>query len=278
MSFFRKKRQQRDRDAGLVFAWRGGKKHHLGKILALMIAVGFFSFAVYAVKIDVVKPPRMPQREGVVFMIDESLPECQDLLLKIEAMSPFPKRWDPAKDQEAMARVDDSLKQLTGEIWSYQPAYEKMPALESSTALPSVIDDHTLLMPELADNWQEATNGPVSLTKEPPLVQAQLVASGALKDRLLQSNYALPIGLGTEDSYGQSFTFSVSVDQDGTVSTCMPLLGSQLGVSKPSEQQQELVNWIKKLTFKPSAEISTDGKSAAIIFGKLTITIEAIKP
>ena len=54
MLFLRKRREKRDQEAGLVFRWRGARRHHAGKLVALILVSAFFAFFAYAVKIDAV--------------------------------------------------------------------------------------------------------------------------------------------------------------------------------------------------------------------------------
>ena len=130
MLFLRKKRQKRDQEAGLIFQWRGSRKHHIGKILALMIAVGCFAFSVYALKIESIKPPLLSKREGVVIMLNEDDPNCRKLMMQIEGKSPFPVRWDPVFDRGTLFGLQSdgrteailmSLPPLVRWEYNYQP-------------------------------------------------------------------------------------------------------------------------------------------------------------
>ena len=88
MFFRRKRKQKRDREAGLVFHWRGAKKHHLGKFIALMIAVSCFGFAAYALRIEGLEQPLVSKRTALVYT-------C----IKFESSSPI------ASDQTRLHKV-----------------------------------------------------------------------------------------------------------------------------------------------------------------------------
>ena len=69
MYFIRKKKHKRDQDAGLIFHWRGFRKHHSGKIVAMILACGLFAFSVYAIKVETIRSPLQSKREGVVVVV-----------------------------------------------------------------------------------------------------------------------------------------------------------------------------------------------------------------
>ena len=46
MFFLRHKRQRRDQGAGLVFRWRGARRHRIGQVMALVVTGSFFAFFV----------------------------------------------------------------------------------------------------------------------------------------------------------------------------------------------------------------------------------------
>ncbi|MBT8043540.1 MAG: hypothetical protein KJO79_01210 [Verrucomicrobiae bacterium] len=270
MYFLRKKRQKRDREAGLIFQWRGARRHHAGKMIAFMVAIGFFAFSVYAIKIDGIKPPLLSMREGVVIMLDKDDPNCQKLMFQIEQRSPFPVRWDPVFDQELMANRAKALEALHGELWQYDPELLPMPDQKPSRELASIIEPSDGLLGGMSDRWQPSG---IALI-EPPLgdllIRARVRVTGGLESRITQDVLALPVDLVEDDWFGQTFRFYLSLDQSGRVSSCVPLMGGTLDTALITDRQKNLAVWLRQQTFK-AKEAGDQGDE----FGKLELQIEA---
>lgn len=270
MYFLRKKRAKQDLEAGLIFQWRGSKKHHFGKIIAFMVAIGFFAFSVYAIKIDGLKAPLLSKREGVVIMLNEDDPNCRALMLQIEERSPFPVRWDPAFDEEIMARIDTEKKTRHGKLWIYKAELVPLPDEEPPHRLASIIEPHHGLLGRVSDQWRwvRPVDG-VGLHGD-LLIRAKVIANGSLKVRLPQDELALPPDLVADDWFGQTFRFQVSLEASGVVRSCVALPGGTTDVSKVTDRQKNLAAWIRTQQFK-AAKLG----SKTIDAGQLEIQIEA---
>jgi len=268
MFFLRKKRQKRDLDAGLIFRWRGAKKHHTGKLVALLMAASFFVFSVYAIRIDGETETPASKRTGTVFMIDEDDPDCHQLLVQIEERSPFPRRWDPAYDADTMGRVSDEVRVLVGGVSHYDPQLIPLPTVEKELALPSIIEPNSALLGRALQTWAVVEQEP-ELHQGEVLVSAQITADERIQKRLQGTELTLPRALVAEEWYGQTYRFLVSIDETGVVSDCLSLSGESVESVKPSEKENLLAKWLRVQRFQ-----SAPGQP--VLRGVLELQIEAI--
>jgi len=271
MFFLSKRRQKRDRDAGLIFRWRGARKYHTGKLLALMITVGFFAFSVYAIRIGGTETPLVSKRTASVFMINEDDPDCLTLLVQIEERSPFPRRWDPAYDAEAMSRVSQGTDQLLGKTWNYQPVLEPLPTESSELILPSIVEPDANLLGNITRTWEVAALENPDQERGELFVRAKITADAAIQTRLPKKSQALPQELVAEEWFGQSFRFLIGIDSKGVVRGCIPLSAETLEAVKPSDKQKLLAAWLRIQRFLPG-----DPDQPTTI-GVLELEIEALR-
>lgn len=276
MHFLRKNRQKRDRDAGLVFHWRGARKYYLGKVMALIMAVGLFSFAVYALKIEGLKPPLMPNREGVVIMLNEDDPYCRNLMMQVEERSPFPVRWDPAYDAGSMARIKGGVEKIVGAVWQYDAELLPQPVDKEEDDLASIIEPGRGLLGGMVDNWgrggsMATVDEGVELPDGELVISMRVRAGGSLGGRFSGDELPMPVDLVEEDWLGQSFRFMLRVDEDGTVRDCLPLTGGTVDVVKMTNRQKTLAAWLRGQRFKRS------GVGGGDAVGEVELQIEAMR-
>ena len=271
MFFWRHKKQRRDQIAGLVFRWRGARRHHAGKILALFLTTVFFAFSAYALRVEGLRAPLLTKRTGEVVMLSENNPYGERLMLQIEERSPFPLRWDPAFDPETMGRVAATASRLEGRVWNYSPALRLLPKSSQAAGLPSVSEGGAGFFVSEDRPWQEfAGSGSASSTgfRGDLSVSALLVAHDVIKARLPSSELPLPGGVIADAWFGQSFRFLMNIDAKGVVRGCLPLSGGSMEVAKPTEKQKLLTAWLHRTSFSPSV----DGTDSV---GVLELQIEA---
>ena len=272
MFFLRHKRQRRDQGAGLVFRWRGARRHRIGQVLAFVMTGGFFAFFAYALRVDGLREPLLTKRTGEVVLLNEFDPNCERLLLQIEERSPFPLRWDPAFDPQTMGRINEATSALGGRVWDYSPALMALPDFREASKLPSISEEgcnHSVFYTGGGDSWRESTEreGGDYLQKH-WRVSAQIVADKAIQSRLPDGDLLLPNDLIAHEWFGKSFRFLVGIDSLGVVRGCLPLSGGSMEVSKPTEQQKLLTAWLRRMVFKLS-------ESERVAVGVLDLQIEA---
>jgi len=250
--FFRSnRRRKRDQEAGLIFRWRGAKKHHAAKLVALVVTSGLFAFSVHAIRIDGGQEIPLSKRTGTVFIINEDDPSCYQLLLQIEERSPFPSRWDPAYDPDTIGRITKGADLLAGYSRTYDPELAVLPVSEAKLKLPSVIKPDSALLGngmktwELNEEFPQAPRGNV-------FVLARITADKEFAPRLGRVNRHLPQALVAEEWYGQVFRFLISIDEKGVVGDCLSLSGESLEALKPSAKEKLMAGWLRRQKFEPA--------------------------
>lgn len=269
MFFLRKRREKRDQEAGLIFRWRGARQHYVGKFIALILAASLFIFFLYAIRIDVGQEAPLSKRTGTVFMINENDPNAFQLLVQIEERSPFPRRWDPAYDEDSMGRVRHEANQLAGYSRRYDPELRPLPKEAEGDSLPSVVKVGSSLTGDAVRTWSLAGNA-----EEPArggvFVRARITADKKIEERIGERSLSLPRELVAEEWYGQTYRFLISVDQKGVVIDCLALSGESLEVMKPMEKEKLLATWLRSQRLEAAAD-------ASVLRGMLELHIEALR-
>lgn len=275
MFFLRKHKQQKDQGAGLVFRWRGARRHHSGKILAFFLALGFFGLSAYAIRVEGLRAPLLTKRTGKVVMLNDDDPHCQALLLQVEDRSPFPFRWDPAFDAATMGRITAETALLDGPVWDYLPAMAQVPEGKGVMPLPSISQEGSRFFNGNGDRWNEFSGGSAVSLARPSgdlRVSVQILADQDLRASLPTAEILFPSGVIPDDWFGHSFRFLVGVDAFGVVRGCLPLSGSSMEVAKATEKQKMLAVLLRRMTFKAS-----DDEEGAVRIGVLELQIEALQ-
>lgn len=271
MYFLRKKKQLRDRDAGLVFHWRGAKKHYMAKFYAVMVAVGCFGFIAYAVRVEGPKQPLISKRTSTLVMLNEDDPNCRKLMMQIEEKSPFPSRWDPAYDSATNQRVAKMADSIMGKAWEYQPALRELPPRSNkSTQLTPILDSGAGLVSGFMHHWWRDLEILQKPTGSELFVRGIVTVEGKLNERLILPEWILPANLVAEDWFGQSFRFMLSVDEQGVVRSCVPLPGGSMGTTRATDLQKGLAVWVRAQHFKPSEQ-------SGVVFGELQLQIKVTR-
>jgi len=271
MYFLRKKKHERDQDAGLIFHWRGFRKHHSGKFIAMLLACAFFAFSVYAVKVETLRSPLESKREGVVIMLNPDDPAVRGLLLQVEDKSPFPSRWDPATDEEVANRISAKRGELDGSLWSYEIQLQPLPTIDRSPSLISITQSASELFDVMPNHWQKSAAVEGFVARERPVIQVRVVASEQIKPRVAGNKLELPNKLIVDEGYGQIFRFQIALDAAGFVSNCTPLPGGTIDSIKTTERQRNLAAWLRAQRFSDGGEGAPE-----MVAGQLELQIEAL--
>ena len=272
MYFIRKKKHQRDQQAGLIFHWRGFRKHHLGKMIALLVVSGFFAFSVYAIKIDVLKTPLLSKKEGVVIMLDVDDPNCRALLLQVEERSPFPARWDPVMDMDVRHRLDEAQRLLEGGLLNYQMNMQALPEEQLSHGLVSIMDSKHILSGYVQTSWPQKHAEANVMERKDLFIKAKVHSGGELQTRIAGEELALPADLVTDEGYGQVYRFQLGLDRFGFVSACIPLTGGSRDITKITDRQRKLAAWLRTQRFSPAGS-----EDKEMVIGQLELQIKALR-
>lgn len=266
MFFSRKEKLLDDRKAELVFNWRGSRGYQLGKLFALVFSVIIFGLAVYALKIEVVKPSVTSIRKGVVTMVDEGDFRNQGFINLVETLSPFPPRWDPAYDVDVFQRIDEKLTDLMEGDSSYSAELLPMPEERlwgkgvSSQSFLSAIGEKGVFYDHFLDS--EAFNGnSVAHAQKAPeqgelTLNVSLFAGDRFSQRLagFEDGQLLPKDAVSEDAYGQSYRFIIGVDERGRVISSLPAMGRAVDSVNQGDSQRGLMEWLRGQVFQPVDE------------------------
>ena len=272
MYFIRKRKHERDQQAGLIFHWRGFRKHHSGKVVALILAAAFFAFSVYAIKVETPRSPLQSKKEGVVVVLREDDPAVQDLLLQVEDRSPFPARWEPALDREVLERIAQKRSDLEGALWNYEMKLEQLPLSKPALGLVSIAASGSKLFDPLPDQWRGYGVKERYIERREPVIRVRVGTSEGLKSRISADQLELPRGLIVDESFGQIYRFQVSLDEDGFVSNCVPLPGGTTDSIAVTERQKMLASWIRMQRFSEDEK-----QSEGMVVGELDLQIEALR-
>ncbi|MFC4994174.1 hypothetical protein [Rubritalea tangerina] len=243
MVFSRQKRIQRDREAGLVFSWRGGiEGNRGGMVLSLLMAVGLFAFAFWGISIDF-KSSQLPQRKfAKILLLDEV---SSDMALWVDQNSPFPSRWDPQTDTRHQARVQASLNEVFQEITEPPSPWKEMPEVEVPLSQPRLVERGRVELGGLPVPHERA--------KRPEVLELvmSLDALGGLESRQPESISPIEAPV-PKQAYGSNYRFTVMLDADGRVVYCVPVEWQENGFAG------EVENWLKGQRFKPNPGQSSE--------------------
>lgn len=272
MYFIRKKKHERDQEAGLIFHWRGFRKHHSGKVVALILAAVFFAFSVYAIKVETPRSPLHSKKEGVVVVLQDGDPAVQALLLQVEDRSPFPARWEPALDEEVSDRIAQKRGELEGSLWNYEMKLEQLPVIKPSHGLVSITASGSELFDPLPDQWRDYGVRERFVERREPLIRVRVGTSDTLKSRISADQLELPRTLIFDEGFGQVYRFQISLDAAGFVSNCVPLPGGTTDAVVITDRQKTLAAWLRVQRFREDEE-----ELQGMVVGELDLQIEALR-
>ena len=261
MLFSKKKKLQRDRNAGLVFRWRGGYGTNRGGstiaflLTAMIFAAGFVMLNVYA------KPNTVPSRYRAT-MIQLGVMD-NDLKWWIEKNSPNLPLWSGNGDEVNVAGVDAQLREKVREIHCRKYRYEDVEMQEieignegiyalNNRSLPSVSRYKNSLAEGLPENDIPQVNWTLSVAADESLMKR-------LPDALSYGNW-IPAKWR-----GRSVRFIIAVDPRGKVLSVNPAEWSE------DVTVRDFGNWIHTIPFKAVKE------DAGSVSGVVTLSVKPVK-
>lgn len=216
MRWLRHRKARVDRDAGLIFAWRG-MNTGLGRKLAAVAVVtaGAVSFAV-AVRVRVVPPVPVSQRQGAVMLANHG--DASIFLLgRLDEASPFPVRLETRGLPVVEDQLGAALASAGRSAETYQPRLRELPASEASRNLPALAVGQPVFpsLPKAAGD-RESAAGPVRL------VASLAPDSGELAARVVTPAPQLSMPADTATA-GRVRRYLIEVRGDGSVGTVTPV-------------------------------------------------------
>lgn len=245
MMFSQKKRTQRDREAGLVFRWRGGLGDNNGGLLfAVLVALGFFGFLFWTVDFTSSADAVSEVQTAELLVMGDLTPEMK---LWSDQASPFPPRWDPLQDQKNEQRVNQGLQELLAKMTQYDLPWRELPKVDIPVTSPPLLEPRKMVLgplPAATMTMMPSTKGKLS-----PI----LLALGEFKERLPEQPEPFLFEVPVE-AYGQKMNFLVTLDEAGRVTQCAPV-DWQDGVLN-----RQLENWVRRQQFRKSDAANAVGE------------------
>ena len=237
MRWLRHRKALQDRDAGLVFAWRGMNSGLRRKVAAgLVVVVCGVSLAV-AVRVRVVPPVPVGQREASVMIATEG-EDFAFLLGRLDESSPFPARFETRGLAEIDKREAAALAAVQGLRTGYQPQLRELPKEPAAGELPALVGGQRVFppLPKVGEN-EPAAVVPVRLTAELVVDSADLAARVVVP--------VAELGMaGDTTAAGRSRRYLVEVRADGSVGVVVPLEVAD-AVEMPGVE-----DWLRRLRFE----------------------------
>jgi hypothetical protein len=252
MLFSRQKKLERDRDAGLVFCWRGGQGGNRGgMILSFLIASSVFALAFWGISLDFKATKPELRKYAKILLVDQF---SSEMALWVDQNSPFPSRWDPLVDSGHQERVNDELNGLFQQMTTPPSPWIDMPKVAPYLSSPRLIELGAVELGSL----------PMPLQGKQKKGVLELVVFvdtlGELEKR--KPKEFLPVDvLIPERAYGSVLRFLVTLDAKGDVLFIAP------AEWREGEYEKNIENWLRMQKFIPS-------KSLDLEVGEVTVRVE----
>jgi len=238
--FSRKKKIQRDRNAGLVFHWRGGYAGNTGGLtLAIILATSIFALGMLGIKVYVnsATPPSRYRAEIIrVTHIDPSL------RWHLERNSPHLNPWNSSQDELELIKVREKMYAAIDATRENQLQWNTVALAEPSLATPRIYEEGKVRIPSLARHHL-ANEG----TEDPAVVKWSFILGATDKKVIprLPELKEYPANVQSLENYqGKTLKFTVNVNAKGEVVSCLPLEWNADAEAKLIE------NWLNTLQFK----------------------------
>lgn len=252
MLFSLQKKLQRDREAGLVFCWRGGQGGNRGGLLiSVILALVLFATAFWGVSLSFEKAQTEPRQAAKIILLRDL---SSEMALWVDQNSPLPSRWDPQNDVSHQQRVDAALKQVFQEMTRPASPWIEIPNLNKVIDAPRFIESRAVQLGNLP-----SAPPSVDVRSDFELVVA-VDASGELEQRLPESYSDFNIKIPMQE-YGSDLRFAITLDSLGCVVYCAPVEWLT------SEYSQNIENWLKVQKFKPKSGLNLQ-------VGEVTVRVE----
>ena len=251
MIFSQKKRLLKDREAGLVFCWRGGQDGNRGgMLLALLLASGLFGLAFWGIGLDLKGAKPESRKAAKILLLDSISPE---MALWIDQHSPFPSRWDPQLDVEHEERVTGALGALYQEVSVPVVPWREMPVMaESEVERPRLVEAGEV---ELGELPKVPAVGERAAVVE---LRVLLRGEGSLARRAPKELEPFVREI-PKQWYGAVLRFAVVLDEGGGVFSCAPVEWEDTDFGK------DLENWVRVQSFVPAGGVGLEVGEVSVL-------------
>lgn len=252
MLFSRQKKLQRDRDAGLVFCWRGGQGGNRGGLfISIILALVLFAGAFWGLSLNFKVTQSDSKQTAKILLLDSV---SSEMALWIDQNTPFPSRWDPQNDTDHQQRVDRAMRQVFQGMSRPVSPWIEMPEVVKNLDAPRFIEPSAVQLGNL----------PIASTTAKPQGVFELIialdAYGDLSQRLPDVVSDVRVKIPMQE-YGSDLRFSVTLDSSGSVLYCAPVEWLT------SDYAKNIENWVRVQQFKPSSKLEQQ-------VGEVTVRVE----
>lgn len=245
MLFSRQKKLQRDRDAGLVFCWRGGQGGNRGGLLiAIALTTGVFVAAFLGLSLSFKRVKSEPKQSAKILLLTD-IPS--EMALWIDQNSPFPSRWDPLVDGSHQLRVDEALIEVFRDVSQPTIPWREMPEVEEQVFTPRLLETGVVQLGHLP------AAPPVNKVVGVYELVVSLDAYGSFEERLPERLSDVDIRVPMQE-YGSNLRFAVTLNSGGDVTYCAPVEW------EGSSYAKEIENWVRLQRFKSSSDLQQVGE------------------
>lgn len=212
--FSRRKKMIRDREAGMVFRWRGSRSGNTGGLtLAILLTTGVFALAFVGLNIRGDKKAPTTRRSAEIMLIEAGDPR---LVQWLDGGSPFPARWDPELSKEHMGRVADVLEDNFAEVAARDFDWRELPDGLGGIETPAIYEAGQLIFPSLPEvAGVDRAEGNVAFE-----VRGEVMGVGG--DRMPDVWREFSRDIPAEE-YGKQWRWFVTLGANGEVEYCAPV-------------------------------------------------------
>ncbi len=263
--FSRKKKIQRDRNAGLVFRWRGGYSGNTGGLtLAIILATSIFALGMLGIKVYVSSESPPSRYRSEIIQVSKIEP---GLRWQLERNSPHLNSWGNNQNElgviDVRDRMYDAIYSLSEDRISWNTVSFDQPTLET----PRIYQGGKVTLPSLARlgfrHRHRLSN--VALPDETDEL-SKIIWTFVLssKDEAMLSRFPDMIEYPTNNRellnyLGKTVKYTVNIDERGSVVSCLPLDWN-------TESEVKLIeNWLNTVQFK-EAQNGADAIETIIVY------------
>jgi len=236
MKWLRHRKALRDRDSGIVFAWRG-MDGRVGGMLVAAVVVGVAATALASVvKVRVLSPPARSQRRGeVIVAVDDRFHNWMQM--RGAELTPFPAALDVSGFEATAEALAAHPALRDDEPGTYVPATRPLPETAGGKRLP-VGEAGRRVLPALPPLL------PVDSGLPPERGYIPVLSPDSL-DLAARVPVPLPEFGGRAIPFSGERRFLMAVAGDGGVRLAMPLEGPG------DEAMPEVEGWLRRIRFEP---------------------------
>jgi len=242
--FSSKKKIQRDRNAGLVFRWRGGYHGNTGGLtLAFILATSLFALGMLGIKVYVSSESPPSRYRSEIIQVSKIDPGLRWLL---ERNSPHLSSWGNNPNELGTNDVRNRMYDTIFAARETKVSWNTVEFEESDLKIPRIYEEGKVIFPSLTRHVTGRENFSIE-AEEAEKIKWSFVLSSIDKKMLRRFPEQLEYPAETSELLeylGKTVRFTVNIDEQGNVISCLPLDWNR-------DVEVKLVeNWLNTVQFK----------------------------